>query len=261
METKTTVISSGANKISYHGLAENAELFACGFPILAYHKIDQRPARAKWRSLYLSPRLFARQMAELAAAGFTTTSLSAPRPARGNAAKKFIISFDDGYVSVLQHAGPVLARHGFAAIQFLVSDEIGGTNSWDAAEGEVSAPLLNAEQVKAWLAAGHEIGSHTRSHPRLTRLSPERQKEELRASRIQLEDRFGTPVRHLGYPYGDFDERVAAAALAAGYQTACTMVGGVNLDSTPPFALRRLEGRYRKRSLRTVWQHLRGWLR
>lgn len=246
-----------SNKISYHSLPEHSELYTRGLPILAYHKIAARPGGVKWRSLYLKPRLFAQQMSELAAAGYSTATLAAPRPTKGNPARKFVLTFDDGYRSVLDNAAPVLARHGFQAIQFLVSSQIGGTNAWDVAEGEIPAPLMDREEVTAWLAAGHEIGAHTVSHERLTRLAPRLQANELRECKLRLEDIFGVPVQHLCYPYGDFDDAVAAAAAETGYVTACTLLGGVNLAATPSHVLRRIEARYPPRNLRALWRRLR----
>lgn len=251
-------MSPEANKISYSSLAPHRVLFASGLPILTYHHVGPRPAGAKWRSLYVSPRLFARQMSELAAAGYRTTTLDAPRPAAGNPERRFVVTFDDGYLDTLQHAAPVLARHGFTAIQFLVADQIGGRNEWDVSEGERPSPLMNESQVRAWLAAGHAIGSHTCTHPRLTRLGPAAQREEVRASRLCLEDRFGVPVHHFCFPYGDADASFAPLLEEAGYRTACLhLQSGVNLASTSRFELRRIEARYPKRSLRTLWQWVR----
>ena len=251
-------MSDEANKISYSRLAPVRGLFADGLPILTYHHVGPRSNGVKWRSLYVSPRLFARQMAELAAADFRTTSLDAPRPVAGNPERRFVVTFDDGYVDTLEHAAPILARHGFTAIQYLVADRIGGRNEWDVAEGERPSDLMNDTQVREWLAAGHAIGSHTCTHPRLTRLAPAAQREELRVSRLRLEDRFGVRVNHFCFPYGDANEALTPLLEEVGYATACLhLQSGVNLASTPPYALRRLEARYPKRSLRTLWHYLR----
>ena len=252
---------SVANKFSYSALRDHAALFSQGLPILTYHKVGPRPQGVKWRSLYVSPRLFARQMDELAQAGFRTASLGETRPVAGNSDRKFAVTFDDGYVNVLTHAAPVLARHGFTAIQFIVAGEIGGSNSWDVAEGEKAAPLMDAAQIRDWLAAGHEIGSHTVSHPRLTQLPTERQREEIFASKHRLEDTFGLPVRHFCHPYGDWNEAVRDMVIEAGYETACThLESGVNTAATPNHALLRIEARYPKRNLRWAWRSLCGLL-
>ena len=56
----------------------------------------------------------------------------------------------------------------------------------EKAEGEAPAPLMDAAQVKDWLAAGHEIGSHTLTHPWLTRLPLSEAREEISGSKKKL---------------------------------------------------------------------------
>jgi peptidoglycan/xylan/chitin deacetylase (PgdA/CDA1 family) len=247
-------------RIHYSGLNGNQDLLQSGLPVFTFHKIARRPWRAKWRSLYLSPRSFARQMSELAHAGYGTARLSDPRPARGNPGRKFVLTFDDGYESVALNAAPVLREHGFTAIQFIVAGEIGGTNAWDVGQGEVEARLMDAGQIRAWLQAGHEIGSHTLSHPRLSQLPPLRLREEIAASKRRLEDLFGVQIRHFCYPYGDYDQRVVEEVARAGYETACTHIrSGVSIAATPSHELRRIEARYPKRNARLILARLWRW--
>ena len=80
-------------------------------------------------------------------------------------------------------------------------------------------------------AAGWEIGSHTRTHPRLTRLGDEELLGELQASREECEDRLGVDCSSLAYPYGDYDERVALAATRAGFGAGACLPPGPT-DST-----------------------------
>lgn len=245
----------------YSSLAPFRAAFATGLPILTYHKLGPRPRRVRLKGLYLSARLFERQLAELRAAGFASTDLSAAiEPASANPAKasqRIVITFDDGFRNVLQHGLPVLLRHGFKAIQFLVADLIGHTNEWEQREGEAPEPLMDEAQVREWLAAGMAIGSHTRTHPWLTRLSAGRAREEIVASKRLLEDRFGVAVDHFCYPYGDHNQAVCDLVGAAGYRTACTVEPGVNTAQTPPHALRRFTARYASRNLKVLWQRLR----
>jgi peptidoglycan/xylan/chitin deacetylase (PgdA/CDA1 family) len=64
------------------------------------------------------------------------------------------------------------------------------------------------------------VGSHTRSHPRLTSLSDGELESELRGSREDCERLLERPCQSIAYPYGDCDERVIAAAGRAGYRVA-----------------------------------------
>jgi peptidoglycan/xylan/chitin deacetylase (PgdA/CDA1 family) len=81
------------------------------------------------------------------------------------------------------------------------------------------------DQLGSLIDAGWEIGSHTQSHPYLTRLDDESLHRELRESRAELQHRLGRPCLTLAYPYADVDARVVDAARAAGYAAAATIFG------------------------------------
>jgi peptidoglycan/xylan/chitin deacetylase (PgdA/CDA1 family) len=111
---------------------------------------------------------------------------------------------------------------------------------------------MDESQVREWLAAGHQIGAHTCTHPRLSQLSDAQANEEISASRKKLEDRFGLPVEHFAYPYGDYNERTVELVRQAGFETAVTMHRGVNLPNTPLFELKRWTARYESRNLKNL---------
>ena len=238
----------------YDSLAPFRELFEQGNPILTYHKVGPRPIRVRLKGLYVSSRLFAAQLAELKAAGFRTGSLddcSGPlKPGQ------IVLTFDDGYVKVLQHAIGALAQTQLNAIQFLPVNFLGKSNEWDVALGEASEPIMDAPQVRDWLAAGHDIGSHSLTHPFLTRLPPDQAREEIFASKKKLEDLFGRSIEHFCYPYGDWNSVVRDWVMEAGYRTASTTDFGINTSETSSFALKRITARYRSRSLKGLLKRI-----
>ena len=134
----------------------------------------------------------------------------------------------------------------------LVPGHIGKFNEWDVKLGEAREPLMSAGQVREWLAAGHEIGAHTMSHPFLTRVSFREAREEIFASKKKLEDVFGVAIRHFAYPYGDWNEPVRDLVREAGYVTACTTEFGLNTTDTHPLALKRIMARRRSISLKAI---------
>jgi peptidoglycan/xylan/chitin deacetylase (PgdA/CDA1 family) len=150
------------------------------------------------------------------------------------------VTFDDGFCSVAQLAQPVLARHGVKAIQFLIAGKPGGQNDWDVAKGDVSESLMSEAEIRAWLAAGHAVGSHSLTHPNLKKLSTAAAREELNRSKQTLEQKFGISVRHFCYPFGGFNVETPVLAKEAGYATACTMDHGVNPPTADVFRLRRV---------------------
>ncbi|MGH7968075.1 MAG: polysaccharide deacetylase family protein, partial [Limisphaerales bacterium] len=152
----------------YSSLSPFRSAFQHGAPILTFHHVGPRPRGARIKGLYVSPKLFARQLGELAAGGFTSAPLGALELAAGNPSSRYFITFDDGFRDVFEHALPVLQHRHARAIVFLVSDLLGKTNEWQQRVGDVTMPLMDEYQVRDWLSAGQEIGSHTQTHPRLT---------------------------------------------------------------------------------------------
>ena len=240
----------------YTRLSPFRKAFENGVPILTCHKLGPRPRGVRLKGLYLSRPQFERQLSELQEAGFITPVYGTPPARDGNAGRSIALTFDDGFANVFQHGLAPLARLGFRAIEFLVADLIGCCNEWEIQEGEARQPLMDETQIKEWLAAGHEIGSHTLTHPFLTRLSLQQAGEETSASKKKLEDRFGRPVRHFCYPYGDWSPAVRDLVMAAGYETACTTEFGVNTGATPPFELKRIPARYQSISFKALKERL-----
>jgi len=232
-------------------LAPFRDHFCEGFPTLCYHKIEPVPVGARIKGLYLEPALFRRQIQELAGAGFSFSlpGAHAPSPA-------IAITFDDGFVSNLEAAVPILREFGARAINYLVADRIGQTSDWETHEGGEARPLMDDAQVRDWLAAGNRIGAHTCTHPRLSKIPRNRAREEIFSSKKKLEDRFGKPIDHFAYPFGDYDDAVAEAVREAGFKNAVTMDRGVNDGNTDPFRLKRWTARYPTRTLGALLKKL-----
>lgn len=88
-------------------------------------------------------------------------------------------------------------------------------------DSERFAPMT-PEEVRALARAGHEIGSHSASHPILTRVDEACLDSELVASRERLAAWTDEPVTGFCYPNGTYDTRVVEAVRRAGYAYACT---------------------------------------
>jgi peptidoglycan/xylan/chitin deacetylase (PgdA/CDA1 family) len=182
-------------------------------------------------------------------AGYWSGELGAVnKPAKEPGRRYVGLTFDDGYVSVLRHGLEALAQHGFRAVQFLPADMLGRTNEWDAGPGERGERIMSVMEVREWLAAGHEIGSHSCTHAWLTRVGAAQAREEIFASKKKLEDLFGRAIEHFCYPYGDWNAGIRELVGEAGYATACTTQFGVNPPGTDALGLRRMTVRYRSRN-------------
>jgi len=95
-------------------------------------------------------------------------------------------------------------------------------------------------QVRRMEAAGIEIGSHTVTHPILTRIDERQLMDELVRSRRRIEDELGRPIGLFCYPNGDYDLKVRDQVERAGYTAAVTCDTGLNPAGQDPLALKRI---------------------
>jgi peptidoglycan/xylan/chitin deacetylase (PgdA/CDA1 family) len=213
------------------------------FPILMYHQIDVPPPRgAAMRGMVVAPSSFAWQMRMLAMLGFRGLCMRelAPYLAGEKHGRVVGITFDDGYRNTLDNALPVLARHGFSATSYVVSRAIGATNAWDAAQGVTSAPLMDLAELRRWVDAGMEVGSHTRDHADLSVLDEAASRAQIAGAKADLEQAIGQPVEHFCYPYGRFRPEQVAWVREAGYRSATTVHRGRATPADDPFLLPRV---------------------
>lgn len=224
-------------------------------PILLYHKLGRPPRGARVPGHYVSPARFRRHLDYLIARGFTAIPLldlvdaAQPLPPR-----PVVITFDDGYRCLREHALPALAERGLPATVFMVAGHVGGMNVWEQAVGDVAEPMLSLAEMREMQAAGIEFGSHTLNHVRLSAAGEEEARRELVESRARLEELLGRPCRSLAYPYGDWSPRVRELAEAAGYQAACTTVRATARRGDDPLALPRINVRRYNPTLRLAWK-------
>jgi peptidoglycan/xylan/chitin deacetylase (PgdA/CDA1 family) len=104
------------------------------------------------------------------------------------------------------------------------------------------------DELRGHADRGITIGSHTVSHPHLTRLSDAELRRELEDSKHELEAELGRACAELAYPYGEHDARVCAAARAAGYSVAYALRG----RKGDPYSTPRVDLYRRHTPLRTL---------
>ena len=196
--------------------------------VLCYHRVGGPPELGVTR---VSPAVFTRQMTALAQAGWRTLTIGefAHHLQRSVVAScnELLLTFDDGYASLAQHVYPVLAELGFTATTFLVTDYVGGANTWDMRYTWRPLPHLDWGMVERWRARGFEFASHTAAHARLTWLDDAGAADELARSRETMMARLGGAAgRAVAYPFGAVDARVCRLARSAGYELGFSGVHG-----------------------------------
>jgi peptidoglycan/xylan/chitin deacetylase (PgdA/CDA1 family) len=100
---------------------------------------------------------------------------------------------------------------------------------------------LTWAQVREMQDAGVVIGSHTRYHGWLDRVSAEEIARELGSAKERIERETGRACDVIAYPNGNHNSQVRAATARAGYRYALTQDRGINTARFDPFAVQRVE--------------------
>ena len=184
--------------------------------ILYYHRVapDVLPP------VGVTPEIFRAQMLFLKSNGLRGITLDEGLKGDCSSKKSCILTFDDGYLDNFEHAVPILEEMGFRATIFCVSDRLGTLTEWSDDPLWKGIPLMAKEEVRELASRGFEIGSHTRTHCDLGRLSdadPLQARREIFDSRTELEDLLGVPVTSFCYPYGGWTETAVQWVREAGY--------------------------------------------
>ncbi len=191
--------------------------------ILGYHAVSE-----DWTSdISVTPAALEKQLTYLLRRGYRGARFS-EAVINPYAGRTVVVTFDDAYRSVLELALPILDRLGLPGTVFVPTRFAGGglLASWSGVDVYLDGPDAHELAVMSWeelgrlSSLGWEIGSHTRSHPRLTQLEDRELLDELVGSREDCEQGLGVPCRSVAFPYGDTDARVVAMTGTAGYATA-----------------------------------------
>jgi poly-beta-1,6-N-acetyl-D-glucosamine N-deacetylase len=186
-------------------------------PILMYHDVLTEPEVF----FDLVPEQFEAHLKTLKENGFTAVSMDQvvdhlrtgiPLPE-----KPVLLTFDDGYAGHFEHVYSLLKQYQmpglFAIFPGKVDGEVVGrsTLTWDQLKTMAADPLVT-------------IASHSVTHPSdMTQMDDQAVAYELNASKQQLENELGIPIKYFVYPAGHYDARVAQAVADAGYLAALTM--------------------------------------
>lgn len=189
-------------------------------PVLAYHKVDRN---FEWGVTRVLPSQFSEQMRFLYQKRYKAITLS-DLLKNNSYEKRVAITFDDAYEELINNAFSIMQKYSFKATIFVVTDFVGKENLWDVNLGFRRFNHMNWSALRNISSAGFEIGSHTHTHPDLTKISEESIRKEFSFSKKILEDKLGVSVHFVSYPFGRYSRKIKEIAYKCGYS------GGVCLS-------------------------------
>lgn len=186
-------------------------------PILCYHNFNPTIPG----SMTLKPEKFESQIKWLKDNGYTIIPLKdAVAYLEGKRSslppKSIVITADDGWKSVFKYMYPIVKKYNIPITLFIYPETIShGKNA------------MTWEELKTLQNTGlFDIQGHTYWHPNFKhekrRLSPEAYdkfvKHQLVDSKNVLEQKLGTKITLLAWPFGIYDDYLEKQAALAGYQ-------------------------------------------
>lgn len=242
------------------------------FTVLSYHEIAD-PGDALIPEYAVTPTMFVRQIDWLNNNGFHFVSIDdivADRDGkRPLPDKAVLITFDDGYRSMYEHAWPFLHMLKIPSVVAVV----GG---WEEDKGTVNfdGRMIPRDKLMSWSQLRElsdsglvEIGSHTydlhhgilgnpqgNMEPAATTRQwlPDRRAYEdetsyrarvaadLKRSRDIIRERIGKAPRVIAWPYGRYSYALRDMAEQLGMTVGLTLDDGGNMEDTPLWAMRRV---------------------
>lgn len=214
--------------------------------ILMYHMVREPLTGGRFNKMRVPPEMFRRQIEWLHHQGWTFCFLSEILGTPSNAAKRVVLTFDDGYRDNLLHALPVLREFQAKATLFPVVHREPGYD-WSThkkashAGGELGGePKLSDAEIATMLESDLiELGGHSVMHANLPALGDDEAWNEIHGCKAALESAFGVPVPTFCYPFGLFGPREIELTRKAGFIGAVTTEQGIG--GTDPFALPRVK--------------------
>jgi peptidoglycan/xylan/chitin deacetylase (PgdA/CDA1 family) len=207
--------------------------------ILLYHHVaplDSVPAGGSdgWRFTH-SPEAFEHQLLGLRKRRYHFISLAelVEELTRGRNERHdcAVVTFDDGWTDNYRFALPVLKKLGITATFFVISEHV--------RQGARDPKRMGLAELKHLVQEGFTVGTHTRTHPDLTRIPPEAAREEIAGCKADVEQALSISADFFAYPGGAFNRSVARLTREAGYKAACCILGPKQNDASSLFWLHR----------------------
>ena len=146
--------------------------------------------------------------------------------------KGIVITFDDGLLDTYKIAAPILFEKNIPFTIFVITENIRlGKKSYmnESQLVEISKnPLVT-------------IGSHSKSHKKLSKLSRSIMLKEIKESKDYLEQTLSKKITSFSYPYGIYNKKTINIVKECGYELAFSSNFNANYSKQSKYSLSRSE--------------------
>ena len=204
--------------------------------ILAYHAVGNCSRTDDEHNLFVAPGAFEAQMRFLARRRTVVPLDAAVRGDIPTASLAVAITFDDGYVNVLENAAPVLHDLGLPATVFVPTGWTGKRNGW-IEPTSCDVEIMTDEQLRAVEEVGVRVESHGNDHIDMAAATHTEIMLDLDASKRRIRVIADHDTRCLVYPYGHHSRAANEAARCTGFDAAFT----IDTENAGRFAYERVQ--------------------
>ncbi len=206
---------------------------AGGATLLIYHRVGGGSSD----ELDVPVDAFREQAAALSGVDVVAIDEAHRRLVAGDERPSFVLTFDDGFADVYEHAWPILRERELPFTVYLTSGYVGQQMRWEGSTSkEQGAAALTWAQLREMVQSGLcTVGNHTHTHVRPELLS----EDELDRCTSEIEEHLNVTPRHFAYTWGVRVPQMEPA-LRERFLSAATGQLGRNLPGSDPVRLRRV---------------------
>jgi len=209
-------------------------------PILTYHSIIKDASEAGQHNIYVKQNVLRKQLQYVKKHNYETITFRDIKDGKvTDFTNKVILTFDDGYEDNYTLLFPLLKEFNYKAVIFLVTQL--NYNKWGVDEGEPNRKLLNQDEIIEMDRYGIEFGGHSRLHPDLHKVSTEQKMDEIKGSKLDIENLLQKTVISFAYPFGAISEEIKQITKDAGYTFGIATKSGPIDFHDDLFQIRRIE--------------------
>ena len=205
--------------------------------ILMFHGVSK--SKSNSLNQHLQPHLDIKQFENIIKMLNENYCFLKPDEIFNNKKKGILLTFDDGFQNNYNNVIPILNSYDIPGLFFISTQHVIEPNNWlsfikqNMKKYTVNQDILSADLkidyfdgltkdqiIKMANNPLHTIGSHTVTHPDLTKLSVTNIDSELINSKNYLENITNKPIEYFAYPYGSYNKIVIENVKKAGYKAA-----------------------------------------